>query len=455
MNILKQMMSNSPEKGWQWRTRVRGWPGALGSAPYEYRTRGEEGQIVTRWRHCGEAWSPTLKDLVKDKLRDELRYLKGENDPMETAIWTLILPFAILGQILRFAFLGTMAFGFFWPLQQFGKLVNMILDDMESRHEAVQNALEIEELATEPQKGGPGTLVSTESVLRELGDPATWEADRKKLEAQQAQVYDPRCCIGGGCVWPTSCSNCEPKIAEEHRGHGSGDAESGPDDPDCPCRPTAKREECAGQGCGFCLAEAMHAQGRRWVSHNLCGSTSSNCTTDDSKVTCQRCLRQLPQPGEVRPEWVAGMINTVDRPPLSAQGQRLPDHVGSIGPPPSSQVSGEICYLCDKPIPEGPFVKVSDDEVVRAHIACRPHGVVVGETQFVSNGRVYSGECEICHQICVRDEMSYLDLEGAAKFPDGSQQLQVCFNTDCRVKAENLRTLAQLNVPKGGAVQSC
>jgi hypothetical protein len=38
-----------------------------------------------------------------------------------------------------------------------------------------------------------------------------------------------------------------------------------------------------------------------------------------------------------------------------------------------------FCNDCEQPIPEGPFVKVSDDEVIRAHVACRPEGVVVSQ----------------------------------------------------------------------------
>lgn len=410
MNILKQLMSDVPEKGWQWRTRVAPWPGALGSTPYEYQTRGFVGETVTRWRQAGYDWSPTLKDLVKDKFRDELRYLKQADDPMETAIWTLTLPFCILGQIIRFGFLGLCAFGFFWPLQQFGRLINAILDDMEKRQEL--------ELIQAQSKAGPGTRVSKESVLQELGDPATWEADRKALKAEQARVRDPR--ASDQELQKIVDEVAKEAITAEHRGHGSGDAESGPDDPDCPCRSTAKREECADHGCGFCLAE--------------------------------------------RP--------------------------------------GEICYLCNKEIPPGPFVKVSDDEVVRAHVECRPGGVIVepdliarcgdypscssdclcednrdsqalnpekerlfreagmGERLLSGLGgrsepeRIHSGECEICHQICIRDEMSYVDLKGSARFPDGSQQLQVCFSLKCRVKAEAERELAQVNATKV-SVSSC
>lgn len=40
----------------------------------------------------------------------------------------------------------------------------------------------------------------------------------------------------------------------DHSDHGRGDAENGPDDPDCPCRNTNFREECAAAGCGFCRA---------------------------------------------------------------------------------------------------------------------------------------------------------------------------------------------------------
>lgn len=37
----------------------------------------------------------------------------------------------------------------------------------------------------------------------------------------------------------------------------------------------------------------MCAQGPRWRPYNLCGSTTSNCTVDDSRVTCKNCLEVL------------------------------------------------------------------------------------------------------------------------------------------------------------------
>lgn len=38
----------------------------------------------------------------------------------------------------------------------------------------------------------------------------------------------------------------------DHSEHGRGNADDGPDDPDCPCRDTPQQTECAGTGCGFC-----------------------------------------------------------------------------------------------------------------------------------------------------------------------------------------------------------
>ena len=43
-------------------------------------------------------------------------------------------------------------------------------------------------------------------------------------------------------------------LGYDHDSHGRGTAESGPDDPDCPCRDTVRQAVCATAGCGFCLA---------------------------------------------------------------------------------------------------------------------------------------------------------------------------------------------------------
>lgn len=39
----------------------------------------------------------------------------------------------------------------------------------------------------------------------------------------------------------------------DHSDHGRGD-NSGPHDPDCPCRNTESQKECGEAGCGFCTA---------------------------------------------------------------------------------------------------------------------------------------------------------------------------------------------------------
>lgn len=359
MNILKQVMSDYPERGWQWRSRARDL-----------------------------AFSPTFRGFLGDKLRDELLYLKREADPILAALWVLAFPFHIWGQILRFTFMGILAFGIFWPLQQFGHLVMLILEDVERRQ-------------------------------------------------------------------------CET----EHQGHGSGDAESGPDDPDCPCRPDLdKRAECAKTGCGFCLAE--EAELKRIVA------------------AVEEELAQTPAS-------------------MCAPAMKIDLRDWDNKPIPIPEVPSYECVDCGDAIPPGPFVKVSDDEVIRAHVACRPEGVVVSQVihfssvnpDWVQNGtgglytkggtpesvsdeeaaermlalselnkyvdppeRVYSGECDICHQICLRDFLTYVNLEGEARFPDGSLQLQVCESPSCLAGGESQRVLAQagltpsVSFPKG---QSC
>lgn len=45
-------------------------------------------------------------------------------------------------------------------------------------------------------------------------------------------------------------------MTTEHADHGRGSPESGPEDPDCPCRATALQAACAKEGCGFCVCDA-------------------------------------------------------------------------------------------------------------------------------------------------------------------------------------------------------
>lgn len=50
----------------------------------------------------------------------------------------------------------------------------------------------------------------------------------------------------------TTAPHCEPV---DHATHGRGQPETGPDDPDCPCRGTGLQRRCAQAGCGFCRCE--------------------------------------------------------------------------------------------------------------------------------------------------------------------------------------------------------
>lgn len=56
------------------------------------------------------------------------------------------------------------------------------------------------------------------------------------------------------------CSRCIDEVMgkSDHTGHGAGTEESGPDEPDCPCRMTPEMEDCAAAGCGFCLVQLDH-----------------------------------------------------------------------------------------------------------------------------------------------------------------------------------------------------
>jgi hypothetical protein len=63
-----------------------------------------------------------------------------------------------------------------------------------------------------------------------------------------------------GCCTPELCANCGPHCGGrtvDHSECGKGTPEYGPDDPDCACRLTERREPCAAAGCGFCTAMTM------------------------------------------------------------------------------------------------------------------------------------------------------------------------------------------------------
>jgi hypothetical protein len=54
--------------------------------------------------------------------------------------------------------------------------------------------------------------------------------------------------FGFGLTWFSHIT-----VAEFHADHGRSSSGEEPDDPDCPCRATKSEQECAAQGCGFCI----------------------------------------------------------------------------------------------------------------------------------------------------------------------------------------------------------
>jgi hypothetical protein len=65
-----------------------------------------------------------------------------------------------------------------------------------------------------------------------------------------------------------------------HLNHGRGNAEDGPDDPDCPCLGTTDQPECAVDGCGFCKFAEMiceNCNGRGTMGY-IVGGISFDCT---------------------------------------------------------------------------------------------------------------------------------------------------------------------------------
>lgn len=103
-------------------------------------------------------------------------------------------------------------------------------------------------------------------VLSAERDEAKKDAERLR-EALEAVVnargiIDPRACPGAGsplAIAREALAATAPKEGTAalpgHTLHGRwSEGADGPDDPDCPCRATARQVECAAEGCGFCRA---------------------------------------------------------------------------------------------------------------------------------------------------------------------------------------------------------
>jgi hypothetical protein len=98
----------------------------------------------------------------------------------------------------------------------------------------------------------PGeSLVSIESV-----PPATFGFEA--CEGCSSVACHKEACpkLATECIHRVSYEGKCEWCARDHREHGSGNADDGPDDPDCPCRTTPLQRACEAQGCGFCRATA-------------------------------------------------------------------------------------------------------------------------------------------------------------------------------------------------------
>lgn len=86
-----------------------------------------------------------------------------------------------------------------------------------------------------------------------LGDVATDRPEDDYPDAEQLARPRRRCCRTNPVNGHDLCATCL-EAKRQHGKHGRGDPESGPDDPDCPCRRTKEQAACAVAGCGFCIA---------------------------------------------------------------------------------------------------------------------------------------------------------------------------------------------------------
>lgn len=73
----------------------------------------------------------------------------------------------------------------------------------------------------------------------------------------------------------------------EHVDHGRGD-DSGPFDPDCPCRGSEKEPACALAGCGFCNATVRASNARPGCcTPHLCGTCGPDCGGRSASMVSQ------------------------------------------------------------------------------------------------------------------------------------------------------------------------
>lgn len=98
--------------------------------------------------------------------------------------------------------------------------------------------------------GCADTLVVTYGTLEALGvdgEPFTDEVMRSNMAKKGGPVD-----AGGKALKPPGWAPPDIAGVLAHIDHGRGDEDSGPFDPDCPCRGGDAQELCARSGCGFC-----------------------------------------------------------------------------------------------------------------------------------------------------------------------------------------------------------
>lgn len=217
------------------------------------------GKAVTRAENAearingyGEAYEKAAKDLQAAALRLEGQSERNEaidaatNEALETAVdeWRRR---AMEAENKLDAAIAEIDY-FRERMEVYGEALKQAKDEVANavaaREQAIIANIKNSEKMSRLQKESDGWRLQLSDALARAG-----EARKERDDLAEAfKRWAPAWLLGG-------------HMSNEHTHHGRGTPESGPEDPDCPCRSTILQVECAKTGCGFCVGRHAIDQG--------------------------------------------------------------------------------------------------------------------------------------------------------------------------------------------------